>query len=108
MQLARSSRHILDQATLVGICAGSGSSVLKDLLGTTPIDLFVTGECDHHTLLAANSQGVQVITMNHSNSERPWLHHFAPLLEETMNEGLEDRPYRVEVSEKDHDPLEFV
>jgi len=54
----------------VGICAGSGGSVLKDC----DADLLFTGELTHHEALAATERGAAVVTLFHSNSERGFLH----------------------------------
>ena len=53
----------------VGICPGSGHSVLKDV----DADLLFTGELSHHEALAATEQGSCVVTLFHSNSERGFL-----------------------------------
>jgi putative NIF3 family GTP cyclohydrolase 1 type 2 len=50
----------------VGICAGSGGSMLANV----DVDLWFTGEVSHHEALAAIEKGTCVITTFHSNSER--------------------------------------
>ncbi|KAM0747228.1 NGG1p interacting factor 3 [Meredithblackwellia eburnea MCA 4105] len=94
--------------TRAAICAGSGSSVLKNV----DTDIWVTGEASHHDILAANAKGVHVLLSNHSASERPWLSTFAPKLEKVMNElaalGEGEGAYEVVVSEEDREPLEVV
>ncbi len=50
----------------VGICAGSGGSVLAGVNA----DLMLTGEMGHHEVLAMLAAGVSVILCEHSNSER--------------------------------------
>lgn len=53
----------------VGICAGSGAHVLKDV----DADLLFTGEFSHHEALAATEKGKCVVTLFHSNTERGFL-----------------------------------
>ncbi|KAL8746844.1 MAG: hypothetical protein Q9190_001204 [Brigantiaea leucoxantha] len=57
------------QIRTVGICAGSGHSVLKDV----DADLLFTGELSHHDALAATEKGKCVVTLFHSNTERGFL-----------------------------------
>ncbi|PLB36001.1 Nif3-like dinuclear metal center hexameric protein [Aspergillus candidus] len=56
----------------VGVCPGSGSSVLFKAPGGIP-DLLFTGELSHHEALAAVEQGSVVVALAHSNSERGYL-----------------------------------
>ncbi|XP_023175438.2 NIF3-like protein 1 [Drosophila hydei] len=81
----------------VGICAGSGGSVLKGIQA----DLVITGEMSHHELLDFNHNGTTVLLCNHSNSERGFLREFQSILKERLQEKCE-----VLVSEKDKDPLQ--
>lgn len=106
----------------VGICAGSGGS----LLGGLDVDLLFTGEMSHHEALAAIEKGQVVISLFHSNSERGFL---AEVLKdqledevekewevvreeeqdnETLREALEDEEVEVIVSEMDRDPYGIV
>ncbi|KAI9355301.1 GTP cyclohydrolase 1 type 2/Nif3 [Zopfochytrium polystomum] len=55
----------------VGICAGSGASVLAGLAGS--VDVFLTGEMSHHEVLAAAAAGTAVVLCEHSNTERGYL-----------------------------------
>lgn len=55
----------------VGMCPGSGSSVL--LRGGEIPDLLLTGEMSHHEALAATERGSVVICLSHTNSERGYL-----------------------------------
>ncbi|KAI9697501.1 MAG: hypothetical protein M1820_007767 [Bogoriella megaspora] len=111
----------------VGICAGSGGSLLSGL----DVDLLFTGELSHHEALAAIEKGQCVIALFHSNTERGFLH--SVLREQLQNEiavqwetvrreewerlvkegiddagewreALEDGHIDVEVSEIDRDP----
>ena len=52
------------------VCAGSGGSVLRNAAGELHADLWVTGELSHHEALAATEQGIFVVCLGHSNSER--------------------------------------
>ena len=98
----------------VGICAGSGGSLLNGL----DVDLLFTGELSHHEALAAIEQGKCVITAFHSNTEREFLKRkMQPALEaeiKTMsNEGEVDnfRPngdFQIAVSQVDKDPFEII
>lgn len=83
----------------MGICAGSGSSVLNGLKA----DMFLTGEMSHHDLLAAVAEGTTVVVCNHSNTERGYLH----VLQGKLTSMCENK-IKVFVSEKDRDPLEVV
>ncbi|KAH8271027.1 hypothetical protein KR018_001219, partial [Drosophila ironensis] len=80
----------------VGICAGSGGSLLKGLQA----DLIITGEMSHHEVLEFNHNNTSVLLCNHSNSERGFLAEFAPKLGHLLQGACE-----VVVSEEDKDPL---
>lgn len=54
----------------VGICAGSGGSLLS---GLEDVDLLFTGEMSHHEALRAIEEGKVVVSLFHSNSERGFL-----------------------------------
>ena len=53
----------------VGICAGSGHDVLRDV----DADLLFTGELSHHDALRVTEAGKCVVTLFHSNTERGFL-----------------------------------
>lgn len=122
------TRQVEDiQIRTVGICAGSGHSVLKDC----DADLLFTGELSHHDALAATEKGQCVVTLFHSNTERGFL---SGVLKETLTgvlreewrklrkelmekesdlspeweDALEDEDVLVEVSERDRDPFGIV
>ncbi|KAK7184602.1 NIF3-like protein [Paraphaeosphaeria sporulosa] len=106
----------------VGICAGSGASLLSHL----DVDLLFTGEMSHHEALAAIEKGQVVINLFHSNSERGFLSDvLLPQLDdaveeewknlrddETGAEGLEealaDENFEIMLSEVDRDPYGIV
>jgi dinuclear metal center YbgI/SA1388 family protein len=108
----------------VGICAGSGASLLANL----DVDLLFTGEMSHHEALAAIEKGQVVINLFHSNSERGFLSEvlreqledcvqdeWTKLREEEKGsvgeetqEALQDEDFEVLVSEVDRDPYGIV
>ncbi|KAF2101487.1 NGG1p interacting factor 3 [Rhizodiscina lignyota] len=112
----------IDDITIssVGICAGSGGSLFKDL----DVDLLFTGELSHHEALAAIEKGQCVICLFHSNTERGYLHSvLMEKLEASVKEewrsrrvrmkedqtqgladALQDDEVTVSVSERDRDP----
>ncbi|KAK8026751.1 protein NIF3 [Apiospora marii] len=88
----------------VSVCAGSGSSVLKD----TDADLIVTGEMDHHSALRYTQLGQTVVTVFHSNSERQYLTQvLKPKLEQTLSQSS-SADGKVLVSQADRDPFETI
>lgn len=121
------TRQVEDiQIRSVAICAGSGSSVLRDV----DADLLFTGELSHHDALAATEQGRCVVTLFHSNTERGFLHSVLKeklskilrrewdSVREEVAEGedlssewedaVHDENVLVEVSERDRDPFGIV
>ncbi|KAF2876366.1 NGG1p interacting factor 3 [Massariosphaeria phaeospora] len=106
----------------VGICAGSGGSLLSNL----DVDLLFTGEMSHHEALAAIEKGQVVINLFHSNSERGFLSAvLRDQLEDTivgewskvreeesgvdeLKEALADDDFEVAISEVDRDPYGIV
>ena len=121
------TRQVEDiQIRSVAICAGSGSSILRDV----DADLLFTGELSHHDALAATEQGRCVITLFHSNTERGFLHsvlkekltktlrrEWDRVREEVADgedlsseweDAVKDEDVLVEVSERDRDPFGIV
>jgi putative NIF3 family GTP cyclohydrolase 1 type 2 len=106
----------------VGICAGSGGSLLAGL----DVDLLFTGEMSHHEALAAIEKGQVVVSLFHSNSERGFLsevlrgqlevaiqEEWEKVREEEegkeeFKEALIDEEFEVLVSEVDRDPYGIV
>ncbi|RFU27909.1 hypothetical protein B7463_g8454, partial [Scytalidium lignicola] len=91
----------------VGICAGSGGS----MLGGLDVDLLFTGELDHHSALAAIERGQVVVTAFHSNTERAYLsqrmsRYVADKLSDMFDNKIEGCD--VEVSKADKDPYEII
>ncbi|KAL6239085.1 hypothetical protein BDW75DRAFT_199553 [Aspergillus navahoensis] len=107
----------------VGVCPGSGSSVLMKGVKQIP-DLLLTGEMSHHETLFAIENGSVVVALAHSNTERGYLRavmkdklegvlkrEWAELrtqegegAEAGLKEVYEDGACDVHVSEKDRDP----
>ena len=83
----------------IGVCAGSGSSVLAGCSA----DLWITGEMSHHEVLDAVHSGTSVILCEHSNTERGYLKVFA----EKLNVLLEQK-VQIDVSSLDKDPLSVM
>ncbi|KAH7369709.1 NIF3 NGG1 interactin-like proteing factor 3-like 1 [Rhexocercosporidium sp. MPI-PUGE-AT-0058] len=94
------------QIKTVGICAGSGGSMLNGL----DVDLLFTGELSHHEALAAIEAGRCVVTAFHSNSERAFLEQrMMPALRGMVAQELGgDEAFRIDVSEFDRDPYRVV
>lgn len=108
------------QISSVGICAGSGGSMLNGL----DVDLLFTGELSHHEALAAIEQGKCVITAFHSNTEREFLksrmrpaliNELEKMVEEKEINEMVDREkwglvggFDIAVSEADRDPYEII
>jgi putative NIF3 family GTP cyclohydrolase 1 type 2 len=108
----------------VGICAGSGASLLANL----DVDLLFTGEMSHHEALAAIEKGQVVINLFHSNSERGFLAEvllgqldeaveteWNKVREENrdsedkeLKDALADEDFEIVVSEMDRDPYGIV
>ncbi|KAF7292127.1 hypothetical protein MIND_01239700 [Mycena indigotica] len=90
----------------VAICAGSGASMFAE--AKEPVDVYFTGEMQHHEVLAAVGKGTHVILCGHTNTERGYL----PLLKAKLQAELlgDDGLGEVEVvvSASDKHPLEVV
>ena len=112
------------QISVIAVCAGSGAGVFSNL--KEPAELLLTGEMSHHEARMAVEQGQYVICLDHSNSERGYLHDvMKPILSDKiaeewaklrnaqagitskgmMSEILRDESCAVEVSEVDRDPF---
>ncbi|KAG5440532.1 hypothetical protein PCK2_000357 [Pneumocystis canis] len=114
IQIALSEKHRKEggqQIYKIGICAGSGGSILKDVHA----DVLFTGELSHHDILSATEKGSSVILCGHSNTERGFLSSvMKKQLQDVLCEEFRDIQYdqillpEVVVSEVDRDPLEIV
>jgi dinuclear metal center YbgI/SA1388 family protein len=121
------------QIRTVGVCPGSGGSVLRDCAAAGDGGLLFTGELSHHEALAVTEKGGCVVSLFHSNSERGYLHSVMKgkleveikrewemvrksMSEKSEGEGvsedledvLKDENVTVEVSERDRDPYGIV
>jgi putative NIF3 family GTP cyclohydrolase 1 type 2 len=104
----------------IGICAGSGGSMLNGL----DVDMYFTGELSHHEALAAIEQDKVVVTAFHSNTERVFLRERMRqqlqmgiaeqlTLRTDVMDDVDDLPgmpgsFEVAVSEIDRDPYEII
>ena len=57
----------------VAFCGGSGSSLVNKVI-SLGIDLFITGDIDYHTAIAAEEQGLTILDIGHDQSEMPAIH----------------------------------
>lgn len=111
-QLIPAREHPQIQISSVGICAGSGGSLLNGL----DVDLLFTGELSHHEALAATEKGKCVLTVFHSRSERGFLaEKMSDDLEQAVDELLSSGQYAntfeswdIRVSSQDKDPYSVV
>jgi dinuclear metal center YbgI/SA1388 family protein len=85
--------------TSVGVCAGSGGSVLA----AVQADLILTGEMSHHEVLDFVHRGVSVILTDHSNTERGFHSYIREDLVKTLDNKVE-----ILVSKVDRDPLQVI
>lgn len=83
----------------VGVCAGSGASVLRK----ARTDLMISGEMSHHEVLNYVSNGSAVILCEHSNTERGFLKRMKTILSKELDETVD-----ILVSSTDSDPLQIV
>lgn len=87
------------QIKTLGLCPGSGASVLRGLSA----DAVFTGEMKHHDILAFRNAGVHVLISEHGHSERPYLRVLKTRLRERLPAGV-----KVEISRRDREPLALV
>jgi len=93
-----------DPVDSVGICVGSGSSVLFNKTTSNNPAVFLTGEMSHHDMLRAASEfGTTVILTEHSTMERAFL-------KGAFMDGLAKAlpSVRFHYSVLDHDPVHFL
>ncbi|EED17493.1 NGG1 interacting factor Nif3, putative [Talaromyces stipitatus ATCC 10500] len=99
------------QIRTVGVCPGSGSSILMNPPSGVLPDLLFTGELSHHEALAAVERGSAVVTVFHSNSERGYLWDvMRRKLEDGIvtQLGIQEQGEVVAVSKVDRDPFGVV
>ena len=81
----------------VAICPGSGKSLTKDVV-RAGVDVYITGDIDHHTGLDLIEQGVCVIDAGHYGIEKlfvPYMHdYFKKMLPDLyVIEAFEEEPF---------------
>jgi dinuclear metal center YbgI/SA1388 family protein len=86
---------------VVGVCPGSGSSLLATAKAEG-CEVYVTGECSHHQVLASLHAGVSVILGEHTGTERGYLPRLAARLTKELP-GLD-----VRLATADVDPLQPI
>jgi dinuclear metal center YbgI/SA1388 family protein len=90
----------------VGVCSGSGSS-LMDHLSESNLDLFITSDLKHHRVLENLIElGPNLISIPHWAGEFTWLPNLKNQIITFLNTG--QVTYEVEVYEKSTDPWIFT
>lgn len=84
--------------THAAVCAGAGRGLLSDAIAQKA-DLYLTGELPHHDALKAAAEGLTVVCVLHSNSERAALRRLSARI------AAEAAGVEVLVSEADRDPF---
>lgn len=69
----------------IGLCAGAGSSLLKD---AGDIDAFFTGEMRYHDVLDASQRGVYILLAGHIQTESPYLKILRQRLTKAAGSGV--------------------
>lgn len=69
----------------VGLCAGAGSSLLKD---ASDIDAFFTGEMRYHDVLDASQNGINILLAGHIETEAPYLKVLRQRLAKATGSGV--------------------
>ena len=83
----------------VAVCPGSGKSLVKEVL-CSGVDVYITGDIDHHTGLDLMAQGVFVIDPGHYGVEKlfvPYMHdYFSKIMPQCkVVEAVEEEPFWV-------------
>ena len=91
------------QHRTIGLCAGSGGSLLGEAIaqGCT---LYLTGEMSHHDLLKAQAAGCTVLLAGHTDTERGYL----PVLARRLASELGTETASFLISRRDRRPLRTV
>ncbi len=63
----------------IGVVPGSGAS-LADLAQMEGCEVFITGEMNHHQIIAATQSGLNILLAGHTNTERGYLPRLASRL----------------------------
>lgn len=76
----------------IGICTGSGSSLL-DLAIKLKLDAFLTGDVKYHQAIEAKRHDVNLIDMGHFHSEKHSVHVLRTILQELFGPSLRSEIY---------------
>lgn len=81
----------------VAVCPGSGKSLIKDVL-KSGVDVYITGDIDHHTGIDLVAQGICVIDAGHYGVEKlfvPYIYdYFSKIMPELrVIKAVEEEPY---------------
>lgn len=98
-----------DRVHTIGVCAGSGGSILSQNPVVFAADLFVTGELSHHDRLELISRGISFILVGHSVTERGFFKEkfivdFGTYLAQT----LDSNSVEIKFSQLDDEPGQIV
>jgi len=63
----------------VALCTGNGGSLIKQCISKN-VDLFITGDIDHHEALEAKEMGLNIIDIEHFYTEK----YFVPAIREQL------------------------
>ena len=66
----------------VALCTGSGGSLIKQCINKN-VDLFITGDIDHHEALKAKEMGLNIIDIEHYYTEK----YFVPAIKRQLIEA---------------------
>ena len=94
LRLAQSSENT--SIRTVALCAGAGTDAFKGIKA----DCYLTGEMNHHNILAATLNGSHVILCEHTNTERGYLPVFARIIGKALGNGID-----IVISSEDADPI---
>lgn len=83
----------------VAVCPGAGKSMIKDVL-RTGVDVYITGDIDHHTGIDLVAQGICIIDAGHYGVEKlfvPYMHdYFSKIMPQCkVLEAAEEEPFWV-------------
>ena len=81
----------------VAVCPGSGKGLVKDVL-KSGVDVYITGDIDHHTGIDLVAQGICVIDAGHYGVEKlfvPYIYdYFSKIMPEcNVIKAMEEDPY---------------
>lgn len=76
------------EVTCVAISTGAGKSMMKHAL-EKKAQVFITGDMDHHSVIDALDQGMQIIDAGHYGTEHFMVDYVAAFLEENFKTGIQ-------------------